>query len=695
MTCAHAKRAQRAGILQTHHHQPRKPQLRNSLAMEDESESSSRSGSPSVEYASDESAQNDHDDADNLVDDEASDAESDDDSGNSESEDDGRPNDYFDMEALESASDGGLSGSESELHYFPQFSRLPIELRHRVWEFFCPDLCDKPRVFSFDTYPDKSPRTCIYDGISMTQQTAAARTMLATHHESRVMALRFFPDTLAFDSPGVLRFRKDRDIVLVNEGRGPIGFKDVPPFHDGFRDNVVHLALLPRIGEMDDPLPSARSLDFFLHLAQFPSLKTVYLHVDSSECATERLMWCKSDLMRRYDFWTTEVRPGLGEDMQYTWSWPNFQDHPDFFRNESTFSKVELYSGISGETAEFPRLEEISNIRAGLSLLGSPQADETLASNDLNSEQVARLAKLEMWPMFSFILPYKVKEDVLDEYLRERLEDNGNYWEDEQDWWSLSDDYDSFIDDDDDNLNGGGDNASSGEEDDLAVVPLSDDVSTLEDGDRVSPFLSENGNDYHAARFSSPELERDSLGEAEASSPEVAGVRTRPSRPPKRRLVVTDSEDDDDSDGERAPKRPANRRTRVVPSESEPDDSDAGAAGPAPSGSGRVGASPDEETSDEETSDEDDTEKRPMSLVERLQLHRQENPSSPSGSDDGDSDGGASGGDYDTRGYGETDDSEAEGAGDIGYLAGDMDRESDSATMGGGDEEDSGDDHEW
>lgn len=116
---------------------------------------------------------------------------------------------------------------------FP-FLSLPVELRFQIWKEYCPQLHGHPRILDFtttledvQTYSEgrllvRHQCARVYHGGHLAEKTKNLRHVLAVHEESRSLALQVFPDPLfANASKGrrkyfVLRFRKDRDVVLLD-----------------------------------------------------------------------------------------------------------------------------------------------------------------------------------------------------------------------------------------------------------------------------------------------------------------------------------------------------------------------------------------------------------------------------------------------------------------------------------------------
>ncbi|CAK7563405.1 MAG: hypothetical protein SEPTF4163_001274 [Sporothrix epigloea] len=98
---------------------------------------------------------------------------------------------------------------------FPQFQKLPPELRISIWETYCSELLRKNRVLQVMLKNDGR----LAPGVTMDQQTRAVRKFMSICRETREMGLLALPDTLEigvskFDD-SVLRFNAEKDIVYI------------------------------------------------------------------------------------------------------------------------------------------------------------------------------------------------------------------------------------------------------------------------------------------------------------------------------------------------------------------------------------------------------------------------------------------------------------------------------------------------
>lgn len=132
---------------------------------------------------------------------------------------------------------------------FPRFSALPPELRLQIWRAFAPiDLRRSPQVLAFELrLPAGRKQSVVQPCPSLANQTAAVRAVLAVNRESRTEACKTYKHTMDLcDGELVVRFDRDRDVVLVDTaepGQSLAGWE-----HGvlGFTDEVRQLAVGPR-----------------------------------------------------------------------------------------------------------------------------------------------------------------------------------------------------------------------------------------------------------------------------------------------------------------------------------------------------------------------------------------------------------------------------------------------------------------
>ncbi|EQB46465.1 hypothetical protein CGLO_14480 [Colletotrichum gloeosporioides Cg-14] len=596
-----------------------------------------------------------------LVQNDASDSEN---SADSEVEDQGTG--FLDVEASESGdsdSESSDDSSDEESDYddilgagssrkaqpkavFTQFKKLPIELRHRIWQYFCPDLDRSPRVLSFQMVCSPT-QDVIWESTTLDNQIRAVDAMLGLHQESREIALKAFPDTLAIrEGRRIVHFNKERDIVHINGHRKEWAHNAVIP---GFSENVLHLAA---------------DIDYFQlkemqTLASFPEVINFYKFEWHNEGRPpKKLRWCASDKIHRYEIQQLQRECRIGEDLHFVYCWPDVDKHPEFAAKHAS----EQFAAMDG-------LDELSDELRETILEGDPDLEaETVGEWDVMFEQ---LCDIKYWRMTCFgwdaadrFPAFLAKHGDAREYDPNEDEEGDDVGESSEEDDSDQNEYESDgIDDatiDEESVN------EDPDVDDLEIDG-SQESEDEEDGGAsdfggFSPLRDEDGGsmlvdgDASAAQFSSPEPEAagdrprgrggrplvvldddDEEEETEAQDSQPPARRRRrefikidseiddeddeeeqpaQSTTRRRRVVVSDDEDEDEEDEAEKPARPAGRRARVLPSDDEEEDEDEGGA--------EVGEDKAKDESDEEK--EPSRPKKPLSLAEKLQRNRRQNP---------------------------------------------------------------------
>ncbi|KAF4983964.1 hypothetical protein FZEAL_756 [Fusarium zealandicum] len=536
-----------------------------------------------------------------------------------------------DEESSDASSEGDGDGSQiSTSDLFPQFARLPIELRQRIWELFCPELQARQRVLSFTmtygtaryqnpSWPADAKVWTVHDGLALEDQTKTIRTVFAVHQESRAMALRAYPHSLSMDAgsgDAIVAFNGDSDVVFLN---GPTG----PGFHvfqlSGFAEVIKHVAL-----DSWEALDDVAGSTFCPFIEKFAKLEALYIAQPSRHTKASRMAWCVSDHINRYEAETFEKEPGYGEDLRFLYCWPDLRNHPDY-------AKFEIPRGP-------------------LDLLPEP-IDESL-----------RQKGAKAWPMIVFEFERGAAQfaSLRDLVALGPIAADDSAWDDDDDDESSANDEANEEDESGTDL----DQYESDGIDDAEIVETYDSS----DGEGISlgggsmapprPDVDAASDDGSGAQFSSPEPE------PEPEQPELAPLPRG-----RKRRVVSDSDDESDDDDvqpsfKRARVEPivlsdsenesepvqsrdrsqTQRATHVVISDDEDEDEDASERGGSVKHGADVnaeesGASSDEESDGSEDGDDvsEEEEEPPtrMSLAERLRLTREENPVGDSG-DEGD-----------------------------------------------------------
>ncbi|KAL2754927.1 hypothetical protein ACRALDRAFT_1071538 [Sodiomyces alcalophilus JCM 7366] len=263
---------------------------------------------------------------------------SDDSSSEEEDNDVAEESGFFDLEAADEDdesddSDAASSSSIETNAQFHQFNKLPIELRRHIWSFLCPDLAPGPRILMFWANSSEERAGWAVDAtFSLLETTKLVRLMMATHHESRALALRRFPNTLDIwdgDMDISVPFNKETDIVHLNVHPLADDFMSVPDAATillGFSDQIVHLAV-----DIDTFHRNGYSLGpsggpYLLHqhfLLCFPELKTFYTPIDGNAVSSSASVWAVSDHAERLEIPIEEGDYGETNFNIYRWHKPD------------------------------------------------------------------------------------------------------------------------------------------------------------------------------------------------------------------------------------------------------------------------------------------------------------------------------------------------------------------------------------
>ncbi|KAI1464833.1 uncharacterized protein F4812DRAFT_440583 [Daldinia caldariorum] len=507
-------------------------------------------------------------------------------------------NNFLDMEAAESENEYDElndTSTAAEPFYFPQFRSLPPELRAHVWEFFDLDLREKARVFRM--FVMTSP-VQFWRSAGLIEQTAPARAMLATHRESRALALKFYPDTLDIHlGSGVIRYNSERDIVLLSIS------SILRPAH--LEDLFSSLGSTKNIAF--DGLREANKAILYPRLAAHPTLKAVFHCHGSHEYPNDELRWCASDLVQRFCIEQTEHDPTLGpQTLRSMFCWPDLENHRKFAEEHAAEEHVQTLAENSNPLTIWTMVEFAFDEE--LRLYQSLKSGRLLPS-DWDTD-----------------VPFDSSDD--DEYESEGIDDatiESNSASDEEE-----DDDDLVV-------------QSNSDEDDSSVF---NGFSPIQD-DNIHLYLD---GEMEGGKFSSlePESPRRHHDASEHGLSDEEPVQKTARR--KRRIVSSDDEDEsaNENDEEVRISSQSAKRSRVILSDTEDEDGDKSEKSSRPAKRSRVFLSDTEEEDDGhtdedaeknrnsvreseseesgESEDEEPVKTKPMSLFEKLNQFRQENP---------------------------------------------------------------------
>ncbi|KAI0174002.1 hypothetical protein BJ166DRAFT_510818 [Pestalotiopsis sp. NC0098] len=452
---------------------------------------------------------------------------------------------FLDMEAAESDS----SDSESEVsvaaeHSFPQFGRLPTELRQRVWEFFDPHMLG-PRVFSFQLVQvratDRGNTYAIWEDPTLEQQTQPARTLLAICHESRSFARRKYPHTLPLPESAHIPCHHFRDIVRIVGPPDELYNQDwnatLAPVIEDFLQVALHLPA----GDQDTPEVSPAEEAFMSdqirrHLfPNFPSLRSVYKCSDEVDCQAKDIQWCALDSTNKFHVQTSRTEPDE-EDVQFMFCWPQISGGIRLAAHAFMDDPTRQYLGM------LPPVDQLDEGK-GLSRMIQFTFD----------------SGMERF--------HKIREATFNGTFDNYESSDDSDVESEENEYESSGIDDESIDDD---------MESDSEEDDLAVRDSSP-VDLRSPFERTSSSMERalggplDAADLGGANFSDVESASSETADEGSSDADDVQPRAATSRQPR---VIEDSSDETDEDDEPVPAQDTNRkrpRAQVVDSDSEDD----------------------------------------------------------------------------------------------------------------------------
>ncbi|KAI1813683.1 hypothetical protein GGS20DRAFT_552406 [Poronia punctata] len=564
---------------------------------------------------------------------------------------------FFDIEAEETdgydnnSADGSDAYEHDSTYLFERFSLLPTELRHMIWEQVDPYLKTKGRVF---TVTDSFGEDEIEDGIALDDQTAPARTLLSINRESRAIALKYYPDVFRIQKGrGHVRFNRNYDVVhLVSTNPA-----SSPVFRSRACEDVKYLAI------HSDNWPHRIETGA---LSGMKSLEAVFFLLDGNFLAVSereiekrtgyrQLEWSVSDSARKFHIPPEAPDSERGDDMVQLFCWPDTtqhatfadlvgEDHPLMNHVPSKFGSAPVWGMVeftfNRGVATYHKIKNrYMNHLSGDAEPASPSSSEGTSAYE---------SELDEYEVDGFVVDSSDRSE-------QASDDEGGHDSDDGD-----DVEPSHVSINSEDLSGderdGEDDLITGELDSFnGFSPIQDDLSDTDGGGRLPE-----------ATFSSLEPESPEGDITHASSPRELPHRINQSVGSKRKIILSDDEDGDE-DGrvsEVQIRSRANKRARVVVSDSEDDDDDEDddeddKIEKRQSRNKQVAMEDQGEDDDEDSEEESDEEEevdgeeteqhssKALSLMARLRQFRSEVPASPEG-DSSDTIGNeADGGDYD------------------------------------------------
>ncbi len=550
---------------------------------------------------------------------------------------------------------------------FPRFAMLPVELRLHIWELHCPRIHRRNRMLQVYIMLDGR----LVPGVIMAQQTHAIRRFMRISRETRAIGVRALPDVLRVGATkhddAVFRFNAQSDLIhIIGEGLPlPLAAGTTPrpgdyvqPY-DNVRNLVLHMAGRRRDLNLEWPPQELRHPDVGKAFELlFPNLENFYVSEPGDLRYVDR--WVGH--ARSYQRYHIRVSEDGEADLEsvpieglYCWHEP--QSHQ---RRRGLGGPLNPVSApkLTGDS------EDVGNAR---------EADGDDERHGENSEDVefedecavdCFTLMRERGVRFSRLLMFEDDGGMKDYYVLRHYCGPLGTWPNEEERnkeplksMILAIALGDAASDSADEFDGDGYMVEEGDDDwisdDLASVDEDgEDDGNNDDGDDVMGAL-DSEDEYHAppplaAMFSSPEPESELEADGGAVNSGAAG-RAR------KRRIVDDSDDNEDGGGGQNDDGDHNldsagestnhqsrrkRRRAAILSSSDDEDGDASVQA---SSHTEIGDEEDEnededdeDSSNNSDSDDDEPPKKTMTLAERLQMHRRQNPVSDDETSDSD-----------------------------------------------------------
>ncbi|KAI1421591.1 hypothetical protein F5Y12DRAFT_697024 [Xylaria sp. FL1777] len=538
---------------------------------------------------------------------------------------------FFDLEADES--DGFDEDEEDEYdrhaddgeHFsFPQFSRLPPELRAMIWEAVDPHLKSQGRVLDFHVVIDPVD---LWESAILSQQTAPARTLLAATRESRCIALQHYPDAIQIRLGfGEVRFNSSKDIILLHRAHrlpdiGVIG---------RWCDKIKYLAF--EYERFDDPSddPDVRP-DLTTLPQKCKSVEAVFFCFEADMLRHRDLDWSVGETSKQFYINLPDVTP-----LEILYCWPDTKLHANFAERVGKDYMLQFpYMPTAGSIPIWPMAQFISDSAVSIinrvrrrrerNLRREAGSTSPVESSDSSEEEYFDDSELDDYVADDFVVTSTSEESEEEVGNSEDLSDENGYEGDVQ----LDQGLDVFIgfsplqqEPSDDEGTGNLPNATILNHDlESGDHNLSDAQSPQE-----QPRPTTQTGRHKRYIVSSDDGEDGGNGGEGSTAPSHSRVKKRS------RVVLSDSEGDEDRSENGAgyeaqgPSR-LKKRARIVPSDSEDDEE-----GDNPNeGHKPPGYRPDENEDEDDEDEEERPASKPVSLLARLRQFRSDVPVSPEG----------------------------------------------------------------
>lgn len=243
---------------------------------------------------------------------------------------------------------GDDSDEDVEDPSFPQFNRLPADVRLCVWEHYCPELTAPLRILEFDVAWKHGSmasldNSMVFDGWSLKGSTRRIRKLLAVSGESRALVERALPDTICFSGhpqtlrslypkmaagshpviTGTVRYRKETDIILLQSPIDDIdGFLRDDPDQGmfsvtGFADTVHNLGV-----DLAGYMASDSRRWVPLLKRNFPALRILFHSINCRSFPPRYMKWCLPHRAHHYTHTSISNYRGPPRVFRILYCWP-------------------------------------------------------------------------------------------------------------------------------------------------------------------------------------------------------------------------------------------------------------------------------------------------------------------------------------------------------------------------------------
>ncbi|KAI0202137.1 hypothetical protein F4808DRAFT_421995 [Astrocystis sublimbata] len=549
------------------------------------------------------------------------DLEADDSHGDDEDGEDGEEDEYDAGHNY-----GGISKSCRAQWSFPQFSRLPSELRGLIWEAFDPYMQFKTRVLDFNIV-EYGGNVELWETVELDEIIRPSRKLLATSAESRHIALLHYPHVIQLrNGRGQVRFNNNDIISLHMHRSAPTG--DIFSVIQRCCHDAKQIAIDERL------MSYSRSRELPL-LDYLPTdLRTFFCCFEPDTLGRRRLEWSVSNSAKQ--FYSGIFEAG-DEYFGSFWCWPDTTLHKDFrhqvgseymlqFEWMPDLGPIPVWPlasyGPFHDAGAYPRVKRYYEQRLNREDASDSSCESDLdeyaldgfvvdSSSEVEEDSDAEGSDVDVDEAQGSIGVIESSDE--DEPVEDEPEENAKLDFDQDEFTGFSPLQDQSDDESTSNAVGA-----------TSAKPKHEDYASDSPSLEEQPLAAKQSIRRKRRIVSSDEEDGGNDDEGENAGPS----NTRNRRTKRARLVVSDSEDDEGGSGsdaspgvKRAPNRIQSRRALL---DSEDEETDTG-----------EDEDEDQDEDQDEDGDEGDEERprvtAPVSLFAKLTQFRSDVPVSPEG----------------------------------------------------------------